>query len=109
MGDLISRSALIEMIDSDIDMTKRFMDKITNPLEMASRNYIALASQLNTLKSLREIIEEKPIAYDVEKVVVEIRRCSGNGYRDIDGDYVPPLIKTEKVIDIVKRGGVDGC
>jgi len=53
------------------------------------------------------IISEQPTAYDVEKVVEEIKRCSGNGYRDIDGDYVPPMIKTETAIDIVKRGGVE--
>ena len=45
-------------------------------------------------------------AYDVEKVVAGIRRSSGNGYRDIDGDYVPPMIETKDAIDIVKRGGV---
>ena len=48
-----------------------------------------------------------PTAYDVEKVVAEIRRRSGNGYRDVDGDYVPPLIKTANAIDIVERGGVE--
>ena len=46
-------------------------------------------------------------AYDVEKVVAEIRRSSGNGYRDIDGDWVPPLIETKDAISIVKAGGAE--
>lgn len=48
----------------------------------------------------------QPTAYDVEKVEIEIRHCSGNGYRDIDGDYVPPMIETDTVIRLVRRGGV---
>ena len=60
------------------------------------------------IKFVDDLIKNQPTAYDVEKVVAEIRRYSGNGYRDIDGDYVPPLIKTEYAIDIVKGGGVDG-
>lgn len=55
----------------------------------------------------KAFIDEQPTAYNVENVVAEIRRCSGNGYRDVDGDYVPPMIRTKDVIDIVKRGDVD--
>ena len=51
-------------------------------------------------------IQEQPTTYDVDKVIRELRRASGNGYRDIDGDYVPPMIETEKAIEIVKAGGV---
>lgn len=43
-------------------------------------------------------------AYDVDKVVAELRRMSGNGYRDVDGDYVPPMIETKNAIEIVKKG-----
>ena len=45
-------------------------------------------------------------AYSVDRVVEELRRVSGNGYRDIDGDYVPPMIETKNAIEIVKQGGV---
>ena len=45
-------------------------------------------------------------AYSVDKVVEELRRMSGNGYRDVDGDYVPPMIETKNAIEIVKKGGV---
>ena len=54
------------------------------------------------------LIDEQPTAYDVEKVVEEIKISSGNGYRDVDGDYVPPMIKTKNAIDIVRKGGIDG-
>lgn len=59
-----------------------------------------------SIDEILEMIDEQPTAYDVEKVVSEIKRYSGNGYRDIDGDYVPPMIETKDTIDIVKRGGV---
>lgn len=45
-------------------------------------------------------------AYDMDKVISELRRRSGNGYRDVDGDYVPPMIATEKAIEIVQQGRV---
>lgn len=61
---------------------------------------------LITAESVFDMIKASPTAYDVEKVIAEIKRCSGSGYRDIDGDYVPPMIKTETVIDIVKAGGI---
>ena len=48
-----------------------------------------------------------PTAYSVDAVVAGIRRSSGNGYRDIDGDYVPPMIETKDAIDIVRKGGVE--
>ena len=51
-------------------------------------------------------IHNAPTAYDIDKVIRELRRESGNGYRDVDGDYVPPMIKTEKAIEIVKHGVV---
>ena len=51
-------------------------------------------------------IHNAPTAYDIDKVIRELRKGSDNGYRDVDGDYVPPMIKTEKAIEIVKQGGV---
>ena len=59
---------------------------------------------------LAKLLDEQPTAYDIDAVVSELRRRSGNGYRDIDGDYVPPMIKAEKAIEIVKQGCVtDDC
>ena len=55
-------------------------------------------------REIQILVMEQPTTYDVEKVVAEIRRSSGIGYRDVDGDYVPPMIETKKAIDIVKKG-----
>ena len=60
----------------------------------------------NLSLALAEIIDDISTTYDIDKVIRELRRASGNGYRDVDGDYVPPMIKTENAIEIVKQGGV---
>ncbi len=57
------------------------------------------------IRNIERFIEDLPTAYDVEKVVTGIGRSSGKGYRDIDGDYVPPMIETKQAIDIVRNGG----
>ena len=57
-------------------------------------------------RKIIDIIKNQLTAYDINKVIRELRRASGNGYRDVDGDYVSPMIKTEKAIEIVKHGGV---
>lgn len=49
--------------------------------------------------------DKSKTAYNVNNVMAKIRECSGNGYRDIDGDYVPPMIETKKAIEIVQKGG----
>jgi hypothetical protein len=86
-NDLISRSALIE----------KFKDKISR----TTNNTILRIFLLEAIK----IVENEPTAYDVEKVVAELETSSGKGYRDIDGDYVPPMIETTKAISIVRNGG----
>lgn len=60
----------------------------------------------NTIEAAVDTTNNQPTVYDVEKVVAEIRKSSGIGYRDVDGDYVPPMIETEEAIDIVKKGGI---
>ena len=56
------------------------------------------------LADLCKIIDIQPTVYDIDKVVAELQRMSGNGYRDVDGDYVPPMIETKNAIEIVKKG-----
>lgn len=119
MGRLIDADALIEMINNDISMTERFMNKVTNPLEMVSRNYISLASQLNTLKSFRAIIDEEPTAYDVEKVVAELEEekqsnpCRNTQCKDCkytnqcyEGEMCYK-VGFDNAIEIVRKGGVE--
>lgn len=56
------------------------------------------------LKALKKYLDMQPTAYSIDKVAEELRRVSGNGYKDIDGDYVPPMIETKNAIEIVKQG-----
>ena len=58
-----------------------------------------------TVEMFIKAFDESKTAYNVNNVVAGIRRCSGNGYRDIDGDYVPPMIETKEAIEIVQNGG----
>ena len=82
MSDLISRSELLEIIKGSEEL-----------IDFQKDECIACINSCD-------------IAYDIDKVVSEILRCSGNGYRDIDGDYVPPMIETKEAIEIVKQGSV---
>ena len=56
-------------------------------------------------------IEDQPTAYDVEKVISEIDKCSIDntdwGYSTNPKLASYYLSRTAEVIDIVKRGGVD--
>ena len=90
MSDLISRSALIEIL------SKYKFGVIESD---SVREYIK--------ETVLDFVREQPTAYDAEKVETEIRNFSGKGYRDIDGDYVPPMIETDTVIGLVRRGGVE--
>ena len=62
--------------------------------------------QQETFELAIKMLDKQPTAYDVDKVAREIRRNSGNGYRDVDGDYIPPMIETKEAIEIVKQGVV---
>lgn len=39
----------------------------------------------------------------------DVKRKSGNGFRDIDGDWVPPMIETKDVLDIIDKYLVNTC
>jgi len=54
-------------------------------------------------REIQILVMEQRTAYNIEDVVAEIKRNSGVGYKDADGDYVPPMIKTQEVIDIVTK------
>lgn len=96
-GDLISRSALLERLDNgaidfQIPMPASHVDTVKKVLDVL-------------FEQLEKTINEQPTAYSVEDVVARIGRRSGKGYRDIDGDYVPPMIETKEAIEIVRNGG----
>lgn len=103
MSDLISRNDLIETIEQDIKMTERFMERTASPCQ----EYSCLNAQLNTLKSYKAIIEDKPCAYDVEKVVAELDKASFLMPPREKGHYADNGLFLEDAIDIVRKGGVE--
>lgn len=97
-NDLISRSALIETIEQDIKMTEKFMERVSMPCQ----EYSCLNAQLNTLKSYKAIVEDKPCAYDVEKVVTELEE-SLQGAKD--SKDLSKYSAYQQAIAIVRNGG----
>ncbi len=72
-----------------------------------SANTLAITIMEETKKSISKVIDEQPTAYDVDKVVDQIR-TSGT---DEDGIvlYVDrkPIIAKELAVKIVKSGGIE--
>ena len=85
MGDLISRSALINVL-------KEKMERRTN-------NAILRIFLIEAIK----LVENQPIAYNVEKVVAELKK---DAFTDGYGDYTDceKLITLEYAIDDVRNG-----
>ena len=95
MGDLISRSAVIDIIHKEIERTLSFAEHETQiNIEMA--------------------VEELPTAYDVEKVCEQLGEKSFDV--EIEDDHIIPesnvkesfnasVIGIETAIDIVRNGG----
>ena len=87
-GDLISRETLIEEIMS-------FRCSLTG-LRSGKGMLALVADQYR--KSILQIIEDQPTAFDKEKVIEEIRTVP-HGYYNVD---------TEKeIIEIVEKGGIE--
>ena len=85
MSDLISRSKLINDIATNFFSDKFNLDRLG--------------------RDLREIIDNQPTAYDIDKVVEELETDSsvklyGSGNSD---NY---LIPVKRAIEIVKQGGI---
>lgn len=98
MGDLISRSTLLNKIDEDIKSTEKWMKKIESDIH--NKRYDILNSQLNTLKTYRLIIEEQPTAYDVDGVIKGLEK-----YRNFITIQARGFVQT--AINIVKDGGIN--
>ena len=84
MSDLISRSALIEVLEE-----YRF-GAISNDAE---RDYVK--------ETVLNFVKEVPTAYDVDAVVAELEN---NSLTKCNWDE---CVNLEEAIDIVKRGGVE--
>ena len=88
------------------DRLERIMADIEHSLE--NRNCLCAGRyEYETIEMLEKAFENSKSAYDVNNTISKIRRSSGNGYRDIDGDYVPPMIETKEAIEIIKQGAID--
>ena len=94
-NDLISRSALLAIFNHDL---KCFETGKKAEKEM----YISVAD-------MRKMISEQPTAFNVEKVVEELKEWTFNADVNIgDGTIMNhDLISSENAIDIVERGGTD--
>lgn len=111
MSDLISRSALIELIQKDIEKTASFM----NTAKKYDGSFDKLYGQLNTLKNYKSIISDSPTVFDVEKVVAELEKMrneDSQGCKDVVGrkcfSYIDcGLCIMDRAIDIVRKGGAE--
>ena len=93
MGDLISRSELLKIIEDEeqglpIDAEKYHVDKNVVDGMKAS------------LSAIKNIVTEQPTAYDIDKVVEELRKAS---WEETD---ISTVIYIDDAIEIVKQGGV---
>ena len=88
---------------SDLISRKKICDYIKGKINPYGKPFEGTAYELGL--EIMRYIDAMESDYDVIKVVAELRRMSGNGYRDVDGDYVPPMIETKNEIEIVKAGG----
>ena len=102
MSDLISRSALLD------DMQKE-LEKAVNDKDMTEFDCKVL---MTSALALKNFVNRQPTAYDVDKVVAELEEESD--YEPIDYDYCDMscsgeehFIVTDKAIDIVRKGGVE--
>lgn len=92
MSDLISRSALIKEIEG----------MYLSISGIRSGKGILLKMMEAYKKYILDVINEQPTAYDVDKVVEELRKESYQEFCDS-----PRIVDLKDVIDIVKRGGVE--
>lgn len=89
-NDLISRSALIEVLNKWADAN-------------AERGY---DTAYDLVQECIEVVKERPAAYDVEKVVAELEEQIDNNRGWEDEDYYWGETKGyEHAIEIVRNGG----
>lgn len=106
MGDLISRSALIEEIDTQLNEIKETEGMTT---------YVILLTSI--CEKFKKLIKRIPIAYSVEKVVAELEEKENEAVlkapntSDIsNAEYQKWMMKSygfKETIDIVRKGGVE--
>ena len=97
MGDLISRSALIEEIDTQLNEIKETEGMTT---------YVILLTSI--CEKFKKLIKRIPTAYSVDKVVAELEEnCDIYSVRYYLENIEVEAVPIGDAIDIVKRGGVE--
>lgn len=86
----------MRLIDAD-DWIKEFDEVITELEKLNSEESISREDFIKLVKIIKGSVEEQPTAYDVEKVVEEVKKLSFEWLGDI---------RTCDVIKIVRKGGV---
>ena len=82
-------------------------------IEAIQQHMVKINSLFEEEKTVVEIIEEQPTAFDTEKVVEQLMIIHDEGYCPNEDGFECILDKTcsdcyrEKIIDIVKKGGVE--
>lgn len=106
MSDLISRSALLKYFEEE-------KEKIKGDSKKYHIHEEAVAGMEAALQAITNKVNEMPTAYDVEKVVAEIKEWSfeteivipkSDGFEDIENREI---ICTLNAIDIVRKGGAE--
>lgn len=94
MGDLISRSALIKVLK----------DRATN------ESIMGYMTAYDVTNSIIDEVEEQPTAYDIDKVVEELKQRSKEYNSGVRLHGKSEEMLTDDAIEIVKQGGVsDVC
>lgn len=94
-SDLISRKALLEEL-------KDFKMLITG-----SANAMALTVMDETKKSIMRIIDEAPTAYDVDRVIKQLKKAGSRISFYGTDNFTDERISLNEAIEIVRKGGIE--
>ena len=103
---LIDADELIKELKDRIKEAERLIvdpaaDKLDEIANTAAGDFIT------AYQGVIEMLEERPIAYDVDKVVEKLKKVSYERYGN-DGMGGELVINLDDAIEIVKGGGIDG-
>ena len=109
MSRLIDADKLLKLLDNDMEITSKFVDKSIK--ENNDNDYLQFINQFNTLECYRSIVEDLPTAFDVDKVAGQIEDLKEENFKRGIKENEPALLYASsclhKALDIVKRGGLD--
>lgn len=102
MSDLISRSAIYnKLIELETLARDRVLDTPTN-----SPCYQRYVAQLNERTALKHLIADEASAFDLDKVIEQMRE-EKDEYGMVDYINDKPVIAKDQAIEIIKKGGIE--